>query len=63
MNLIYVKTIYNEKIRIDKEDLDNPKKILIPIYNKNGVKIMDQKSYNPKRDLGKCYLHKSNIES
>ena len=63
MNLVYVTTVYNEKIRVNQDDIDDPRKTLIPIYGRNGVKIADQVSYNPKKDLGKTMLHKGNIKS
>ena len=62
IELIYVTTVYNEKLRVNKYDLENPNKILIPIYNRNGIKIYDSKSYNWKHDSGKEMLHKGNIK-
>lgn len=61
MNLVYVLTVYNQRLRVDQDDLDNPDKILIPVYNRDGVKIFDSMSYDFKRDSGRAMLHKDNI--
>jgi hypothetical protein len=60
-NLVYVITVYGEKLRVNQIDLDNSSRVLIPIYNRNGIRILDQKTYNPKKDLGRSLLHKENI--
>ena len=40
MNLIYVKTRFGNKVRINKDDLDNNKP-LIRMYNQYGKKLDD----------------------
>jgi hypothetical protein len=62
LELVYVTTIYGEKIRVNKRDLEDARKALIPVYNRNGIRIVDSRSYNPKSDLGKTMLHKDNIK-
>lgn len=62
IELVYVTTVYDEKLRVNKFDLEDSRKTLIPIYNRNGVKITDSKTYDWKKDSGKVMLHKGNIK-
>jgi len=60
MNLIYVNTRWG-KIRINEDDLKDQRKILVPIYDRKGVRIIDHRTYTAKKDAGRAFLHKDNI--
>jgi len=56
-----VKTRWNTEVRVESSDLENKNKQTISIYNKNGIRICDQKTYKYSRDFPKSFIHKSNI--
>lgn len=61
MNLILITDTYGVKVRIDKDDLDNPNRKALPIYNKNGVRITDMRTYDPKKHGGMTHIIRANI--
>ena len=56
MNLAYVKTVYGDRVRINLDDLDKPRK-LIRLYNQYGNKL-DQHYRKP--DQAKS-VHRDNL--
>lgn len=59
--LIYVVDRWGRRVRINKNALEDPQRLIIPIYNNRGVKISDSASYKYKRDSGRAVIHKANI--
>ena len=59
--LIYVTDRWGNKVRVNQNALNDPDRLSIPVYNKNGVKITDQKTYNPALHLSSAKIHKANI--
>jgi len=59
--LIYVTDAWNRKVRVNKNALDDPGRLVIPVYNRFGIRIYDQKSFDPNKHLGICSIHKGNI--
>ena len=61
MNLIYITDAYGVRVRIDKDDLDNTRRQMLPIYNSRGIKIMDQRTYDPRKHSGMTHICRANI--
>ena len=61
MNLIYITNAYGDKVRINKDDLDNPSRHSLPIYNQRGVKITDTRTYDHRKHSGMTHIIRANI--
>lgn len=61
MELIYVTDPYGRKVRVNKDDLDNPKRHALPIYNRFGVRITAMRSYDPSKHGGMTHIIRANI--
>ena len=57
-DLIYVTCIYGHRYRISKQDLDNPAKIQLPLFNQFGQRL----SQNPKYKVANpVTIHRNNL--
>ena len=58
---VEVKTVYGCKIRIAVADLLNTKKIMLPIYVRDGVNLYDTVAYQRAKTKPADFLHRENI--
>ena len=57
--LISVIDRWGVKVRVNQNALNDPLRLIIPIYNRNGIRIVDSATY--KGDRGSAFIHKANI--